>query len=1027
MNVSSWAIDRPLPAALIFVALCIAGILGFNALPVSKFPDIAFPTIKVTVNYPGATPTQLETEVTRRIEDTVASLADIRRMRSRVNEGVSITDIEFEFGRNLSDALDEVRDAVSRIRQDLPADIEEPVVSRMTVVGGTMLAYAVESSSMAPDELSWFVDDTVKKAVFSVPGVGSFNRIGGIEREVRVDLDPGALQAYGVSASTVSQQLARIQLERPGGRTTQGGQEQSIRTTGTVQTAADLADYPISLPDGRSVRLSTIAAVRDGYSDPRQAALLDGKPVVSFSVMRARGASELEVGGKIRELIDELRKEHPRIKFTEVTSSLEDTKASYSSSMIMLAEGALLAVIVVFLFLREWRATMVSAAALPLSIIPTFAVIHWFGFSLNFIVLLALAVVVGVLVDDAIVEVENIVRHRRMGKSPIQAARDAADEIGIAVIATSVTLAAVFLPTAFMPGIPGKFFREFGWTAAVAVLFSLLVARLLTPMMAAYLMTGEQKSHATPRWLERYLVWADKAIRHRRVTLALATVLFFLSLALVPFIPATLLPQDDLGRSLVNLEMPPGSRLEDTVRATEGARQRLIGMPELQNVFVTIGAQGQGEHGGDSTPEVRRASLTLRWNDRGDRDLSQVELEEQVRQRLQSLPGVRLSFQADGPGSVLQRLVSGSNPQTLADGARIIERGLKELQGIGNVTSSASLLRPEIVVTPDPARAADLGVSTTDIADAARVATSGDFRQRLAKLNLPERQIPIRVQLRPEALNDPALLKELRLPGRDGPVPLGVVATVEEASGPAQIDRYNRERTVTLTAELNGRPLGEVTQEFERLNVESKMPAGVKVSPGGDSEIFVELFGGFLLAMGIGVLCVYAVLLLLLNSATQPITILSAVPLAAGGAFGALLITQIELSMPALIGLVSLIGITTKNSILLVDYAVIAQRDHGLSLHEALMDACRKRARPVVMTTVAMAAGMMPIALGLGADANFRRPLAVSIIGGLLSSTVLSLIVVPAAYAAMASFTTRVRRWLGLKEKTASGALVQQQ
>jgi multidrug efflux pump subunit AcrB len=1029
INVSSWAIDRPLPAALIFVALCIAGLLGFHALPVSKFPDIAFPTINVTVNYPGATPTQLETEVTRRVEDSVASLADIRRMRSTVNEGVSVTRIEFEFGRDLSDALDEVRDAVARVRQDMPSDIEEPVVARQTVIGGTMLAYAVQSESLAPDELSWFVDDTVKKAVFSVPGVGSFARTGGIEREVRVDLDPGSLQAYGVSASTVSQQLARIQLERPGGRTTQGGQEQSVRTIATVQSAADLADYPISLPDGRTIRLSSIAAVRDGYSDPRQAALLDGLPVVSFSVLRARGASELEVGDEVRKVVAELAKQHPRVRFTEVTSSLEETEASYDSSMIMLLEGALLAVIVVFIFLRDWRATLVSAAALPLSIIPTFAVISWLGFSLNFIVLLSLAVVVGVLVDDAIVEVENIVRHRRMGKPPIQAARDAADEIGIAVIATSITLAAVFIPTAFMPGVPGKFFREFGWTAAVAVLFSLLVARLLTPMMAAYFLKGgEVEQHAPPAWLDRYLVWADKAIRHRRITLALATVLFFLSLALVPFIPATLLPQDDLGRSLLNIEVPPGSRLQDTVRATEEARKRLLNMPELKSVFTTVGAQSQGEHRGASIPEVRRASMTLRWADRSDRDLTQVELEAVVRKRLADLPGVRVSFQADGPGSSLQLLVSGSNPQTLADGARVIERGLKQLSGIGNVTSSAALLRPEVIVTPDPAKAADLGVSTTDIADAARVATSGDFRQRLAKLNLPERQLPIRVQLRPEALNDPALLKELRLPGRDGPVPLGVVATVEQSSGPVEIDRYDRERTITLTAELNGRPLGDVTREFGNLNVIAQVPAGVKVIPGGDSEIFVELFTGFLLAMGIGVLCVYAVLLLLLNSATQPLTILSAVPLAAGGAFGALLLTQIELSMPALIGLVSLIGITTKNSILLVDYAVLAQRDHGLPLHEALLDACRKRARPVIMTTVAMAAGMMPIALGLGADANFRRPLAVAIIGGLLSSTVLSLIVVPAAYAAMDSFTRRVRRLLGRqKPAAASTDLVQQQ
>ncbi|MCB1624314.1 MAG: efflux RND transporter permease subunit [Pseudomonadales bacterium] len=1026
MNVSRWAIDRPLPAALIFVGLCIAGLLGFRAIPVAKFPDIQFLTVTVTVNLPGATPSQLETDVTRRVEDAVSSIANIREIVSRVNEGVSTTSIVFELGHDLDRAQDEVRDAVTRTRSDMPAEIEEPIVQRITVVGGAMLTYAVQSDSMAPDELSWFIDDTVKKTVYGIRGIGGFSRTGGVEREVRVDLDPRALQAYGVPANTVSQQLARLQLERPGGRATQGGQEQAIRTLGTVGTAAELSDFPISLPDGRTVRLSAIAKVRDGNADPRQAALLDGKTAIGFQVFRSRGVDELKAGKQVRAAVAKLAAEHPRIKFTEVASSLEDTEASYESSMTMLVEGGLLAVMVVFLFLRDWRATWVSAAALPLSIIPTFAVIHWLGFSLNFIVLLALAVVVGLLVDDAIVEVENIVRHRRMGKTPIQAAREAADEIGVAVVATSVTLAAVFLPVAFMPGIPGKFFREFGWTAAIAVLFSLLVARMLTPMMAAYLMKGDDKPHATPRWVEWYLGWADKAIRHKRVTLGIATVFFVLSLAMLPFLPATFLPEEDLGRTSVQLELPPGTPLEETVRATEMARQRLGGIPELSNVFATVGASSSG-HGGDTVPEVRRANIILRWTPASDRKRSQQDLEKVVRERLSSLPGMRVSFASGGPGGQLQLKLAGNNSQALAEAAREVERGLKSIPGLGNVTSDAQLLRPELVVVPNPARAADLGVSTTDIADAARVATSGDYRQRLAKLNLPERQIPIRVQLQPEALNDPAMLRELRLPARGGPVPLGVVADVRLSSGPAQIDRYQRERNIQLNAELNGMPLGEAMRAMNALPIMRALPAGVRLVPAGDSEMFIDLFTGFAIAMGIGLLCVYAVLLLLLNSPTQPITILSAVPLSAGGAFGALLLTGQDLSMPALIGLISLIGIATKNSILLIDYAVMAQRDHGLSLHDALIDACRKRARPVIMTSVAMTAGMMPIALGFGADAAFRRPLALSIIGGLASSTLLSLVVVPAAYAAMASVTARVRRWFGRKEPVPSGKLVKQE
>ncbi|HPF25560.1 MAG TPA: efflux RND transporter permease subunit [Steroidobacteraceae bacterium] len=1027
MNVSRWAIDRPLPAALIFVGLCIAGLLGFNAIPVAKFPDIQFPTITVTVNLPGATPSQLESDVTRRVEDSVSSIANIRQIISRVNEGSSTTSIVFELGHDLDQAVDEVRDAVTRTRADMPVEIEEPIISRLTVVGGAMLTYAVQSDALAQDELSWFIDDTVKKTVFGIRGIGSFVRTGGVEREVRVDLDPRALQAYGVPANTVSQQLARLQLERPGGRATQGGQEQSIRTLGTVGTAADLADYPISLPDGRTVRLSAIAAVRDGNADPRQAALLDGETAIGFQVFRSRGVDELEAGREVRAQIARLAAEHPRVKFIEVASSLEDTEASYESSMIMLLEGGVLAVIVVFIFLRDWRATWISAAALPLSIIPTFAVIHWLGFSLNFIVLLALAVVVGLLVDDAIVEVENIVRHRRMGKSAIEAARDAADEIGVAVIATSVTLAAVFVPVAFMPGVPGQFFREFGWTAAIAVMFSLLVARMLTPMMAAYLMKGDDKPHTEPRWIGWYLGWVDKAIRHKRITLGIATVLFVLSLGLASLLSPNFLPEEDLGRTVVSLELPPGTPLQETVRATEMARQRLASIPELSNVFTTVGGAGAGEHGGDKSPEVRRASVTLRWSPANERERSQQELEVVVRERLANLPGMRVSFVSGGPGGSLALKLAGNNPQALVDAARMVERGMKSIPGLGNVTSSAALLRPEIVVVPNPARAADLGVSTTDIADAARVATSGDYRQRLAKLNLPERQIPIRVQLKPEALNDPTMLRELRVPATGGSVPLGVVADVLLSSGPAQIDRFQRERNIELNAELNGMPLGDAMQAVNALPVMQALPAGVRVIPTGDSEVFIDLFTGFAIAMGIGLLCVYAVLLLLLNSATQPITILSAVPLSAGGAFGGLLLMGLDLSMPALIGLISLIGIATKNSILLIDYAVMAQRDHGLNLHDALIDACRKRARPVIMTTVAMTAGMMPIALGLGADAAFRRPLAISIIGGLASSTLLSLVVVPAAYAAMDSVTARVRRLLGRDKLAESGVLVEQQ
>ncbi len=998
MNFSAWAINRPLPAIMVFVVLCVAGLWGFHKLPVARFPDIAFPMTTVTITQPGASPSQLETEVTRRVEDSVATIPNIKRVMSSVSEGVTTTTIEFVLDTDLATALDDTRDAVTRIRTDLPQDIQEPVVSKVDI-GGSLMTYAVVAPSLSADELSWFVDREISKAMYGVPGVAMVKRVGGVERQVRVDLDPNALQALGVTAGDVSQQLARIQVERAGGKAEQGGSQQVIRTIGTVADVDALRDYSISLPDGRAVRLSAVATITDGSADPTQAALLDGKPVVAFSLSRTRGSSEVEVAEGVEEALAALKAQHPGVEFKLVTTVIDETLRSYESSMTMLWEGALLALLVVWLFLRDWRATWVSAVALPLSIIPTFAVMYWFGFSLNIITLLALSVVVGILVDDAIVEIENIVRHLRMGKPPLEAARDAAAEIGTAVIATSLTLAAVFVPVAFMPGIAGKFFREFGWTAATAVLFSLLVARLLTPMMAAYVLKAQPETHSETRLMTWYLGWVDAALRHRARTLWIATGLFVASLAIVPLIPTTFIPFSDLGRSNLSLELPPGTTLQQTTALSEQARALLKDIPELEQVYTTVGSVlDLGDPGKAGVGEPRKSTLILDWGKADDRDRDQKTLERLARSKLASLPGVRVSYLSSEPGELMQLVLAGDDPQRLQEAATALDRDLRTLKGLGSVTSSASLLRPEIVITPDSARAADLGVATTDIAEAARIATSGDYVQRLAKLNLPERQIPIRVGFAESTLSQPALIGQLRVRGKNGPVPLAAVADISEGSGPSQISRYQRQRNITFSAELNGRPLGDVMQEVQALPSLKKLPDGVSFLNTGDAEVFVELFVGFLIAMGAGLICIYMVLLLLFNHALMPLTILTAVPLCAGGAFGALLLTQNLLSLPALIGLLMLIGIASKNSILLVDYAVIAEDEHGLSQHDALVDACRKRAQPVIMTTLAMGAGMLPIALGLSGDSSFRAPMAIAVIGGLITSTLLSLIVIPAAF-----------------------------
>jgi hydrophobe/amphiphile efflux-1 (HAE1) family protein len=1022
MNVSAWAIRRPLPAMMIFFVLCVAGLWGFHKLPVARFPDVAFPQVTVTVPQPGASPSQLETEVTRHVEDQVATLDGVKRVTSTVTEGASTTIIEFQLDTDLSDALDDTRAAVARIRSDLPQDIQEPIVNKVDI-GGSLLTYAVSSDRMGVDELSWFVDREVTRAMFGVRGVAKVARAGGVERQIRIDLDPDALQAYGVTAGEISQQIAASQDERPAGRAELQQAQQVIRAVGTVRSADALREFSIALRDGRSVRLGTLARITDGAADITQAALLDGKPVVAFAVSRTRGSSDLGVADGVEAAIAELERTHPHVRFRIVTSAVEAAERSYDSSMSMLWEGALLSLLVVWAFLRDWRATWISAVALPLSIIPTFAVMHFFGFTLNLITLLALSVVVGILVDDAIVEIENIVRHLRMGKTPLEAAREAADEIGIAVVATSMTLAAVFVPVAFMPGVAGKFFREFGWTAAAAVLFSLLVARLLTPMIAAHQLKPGGHEEKEGRLIRRYLELVDAALRRRWVTLVAAAVFFIGSVALVPLIPATFIPFSDLGRSNLSIELPPGARIENTVKVAEIARARLASIPELRQVYTVIGSSLDLSGPGNNRPggSARAATLVLDWGPAGDRDREQKQIEREVRERLSDLPGIRISFLSTEPGEVMQLVIAGDDPERLQEMADALARDLRTIGGLGSVSSSASLLRPELVIVPDPARAADSGVSTTDIAEAARIATSGDYTQHLAKLNLPERQIPIRVGFAQGALSNPALIGQLRVPGTHGPVPLSAVADIQEASGPSVISRFGRQRNITFTAELNGRPLGDVMAEVAELPTVKHPPPGVSFLNAGDAEVFVELFVGFLLAMAAGIACIYMVLLLLFNHALQPLTILTAVPLCAGGAFGALLVTQQMLSLPAMIGLLMLIGIATKNSILLVDYAVIAEEKRGMNQHDALIDACRKRAQPVVMTSLAMGAGMAPIALGLSSDSSFRAPMAVAVIGGLVTSTLLSLIVIPAAYTVVNDLGDWMRRKLrrGRAERTA--------
>lgn len=1000
MNISAWGIKNPIPAIMLFVMLSFAGVVSYQAMKVQQFPDLDLPTVIVSARLPGASPVQLEGDVARKIENSIASLQGLKHIYTKVQDGVVTMTAEFRLEKPVQEAVDDVRSAVARVRADLPGDLRDPEVNKLNVAATPILSYTISASNMDDEALSWFVDNELSKKLLSVKGVGKVARVGGVDREIRVELDPAKLQALNATVTDISRQLKLNQMEAAGGRSKLGGGEQAVRTVATVKTAAEIADMQLSLSDGRSMRLDQVATVSDSYAEPRSAALLDGKPVVGFEISRSRGASEVEVGAGVYAAFSAIKLKYPEIVLTEAFNFVQPVADDYKASLTMLIEGGLLAVLVVFLFLRNLRATFICAVALPLSVIPAFIGMSAFAFSINVVTLLALSLVIGILVDDAIVEVENIVRHLRMGKTPYQAAMQAADEIGLAVVATTFTLIAVFLPTAFMSGIPGKFFKQFGWTAAFAIFASLVVARVLTPMMSAYLlkpMTAAPADGATMRGYIRLSRWC---LEHRLITVIAAVLFLFGSIKLIPLLPTGFLPADDGSQTQVYLELPPGATLSQTKLAAEQARQLITPIAHIKTIYTAVGGGNAGSDAFTSSgaAETRLATLTITLDQRSMRPRKQV-IEDQIRSALLNLPGVRAKVGLGGSGEKYILMLSGDDSAALQSAAAAVTQDLRSVAGVGNIASSATLIRPEMIVRPDFNKAADLGVTSTAISETLRIATNGDYDFDLAKLNLSQRQIPVLVQLSEEARQDQTILQRLTVPGSKGPVMLAQVASFSLEGGPAVIDRYDRSRNVQIEVELSKLTLGDVTAAVKKLPSMQQLPAGVRQIEVGDAEVMTELFSSFALAMLTGVLCIYIVLVILFKDFLQPLTILVALPLSLGGAFVALLVAGKSFSMPSLIGLVMLMGIATKNSILLVEYAIVAQREHGLSRFEALLDACHKRARPIVMTTIAMGAGMLPIAAGWSAgDTSFRSPMAVAVIGGLMTSTLLSLLVIPAVF-----------------------------
>lgn len=1014
-NISAWAIRNPVPPIVLFIALTLAGIVSFTNLKVTQDPDVEFPAALVFISQPGAAPTEMETQVAQKVEAALRNINGVDEINSNVSEGSTRIFVLFAIGTPVDRGVNDVRDAVSNIRSELPDGILEPQVQRVDANDQAIAYISAEAVDMTLEELSWYVDNIVAKRLRAISGMATVERGGGVSREIRVMLDPAKLQAFGLTAAQVNNQLRQTNINAAGGRVEIAGAEQSIRVLGNAQSAFHLGDTQISTRSGQSVKLSDVATVRDLYGEQRSLTTMNGRQVLSFSIQRAKGASDVSVYEAAQAEMAKLTKENPKVKFTELYSSVGYTKGQYESSIAAMVEGAILAVVVVFLFLRDWRATIISAIAIPLSAIPTFWFLDLMGFSLNQISMIALSLVAGVLVDDAIVEIENIVRHMRMGKSAYQASIDAADEIGLAVLATTMAIVAVFLPVGIMPGVSGQFFKNFGLTVVAAVLFSLLVARLITPMIAAYFLKAHGKASHGEGWImDKYMATLRWSLENRWKTVGMGGLSFVLTIIMFVGIPPlgfksisfSLFPDIDFDYSSVNVEMVPGSTLDQTRKVTENVQALLKAAPEVDKAFA----------------DIRPAKASIYLTLRKDRDQSSIDFEKQWAERFAKLPDAHVSFRSQNGGFSGRDMtisLGGSDPVKLLSTATLIAEQMKGLKELTAPRVAGDLQRPEITIKPRLDLAASLGVTTAALSQSIRIATLGEIDQNAAKFSLSDRQIPIRVSLNEDSRRNLSTIENLPVPtATGGSVPLKTVAEIGFGAGPTVIQRSNQSRRISIGADLAVDPTtkkkfisSQAQAKIDELPAMKNLPVGIKTLKLGQSKIQDELAYNFLVAVISGVFLVFAVLVLLYRRVMPPFVNMGSLLLAPLGAALALRLAGMPISMPVMIGMLMLLGIVAKNSILVLDFA-LEEMDKGVDKFTAILDAGHKRAQPIVMTTVAMVAGMVPTAIALSGDGAWRQPMGVTVIGGLIVSTVLTLVIVPATFSLAVGFEQRVGPWL---------------
>lgn len=1030
-NISAWCIRNPVVPIVLFLGLTLAGIVSFMGMKVQDNPDIEFPVVIVQISQPGAAPTEIENQITQRVESAVRSIAGVDTLTSTASEGSSQTQVQFKIGQDINAAVNEVKNQVDQIRSDLPEGILEPQVFKVETSSNPIAYYAVVADDMTIEQLSWFIDDTIAKRLLTVPGMAEVSRSGGVNREIAVTLNPAKMTALGVTASQVNAALRQVNINAAGGKTEVAGSRQSVRVLGNAKTAYDLSQTEISLSSNRTVRLADVADVRDAYSELTSVAKFNGKGVVTFSFSRARGESDVSVyDGALEEMKKIEAEQGGKIHFELLFTSVTYTKDQYRSSMNAMVEGAVLAVVVVFLFLRDWRATIVSALAIPLSSIPTFWVLDLMGFTLNQMSLLALGLVAGVLVDDAIVEIENIVRHMRMGKTAYQAAIDAADEIGLAVVATTFSIVAVFFPVALMPGVSGQFFKNFGLTVVISVLFSLLVARMITPMVAAYFLQAHgEAEHGGGPWMDKYmkvLGWSldtSKAAAyraehprrrfrarlrdHRMWMMGIGMAAFALTIVMFASIPAQFFPDSDSDSSTVTIEMVPGTTLQQTERKVSEVVALLAKQQEVESQLAS----------------VREGRANIYVNLRPDRKRTSLDFERELTPQLQAVPDIRANFQAQGPsgpgggsGRPISIMLAGSDPELLQKTAQTLVDQMGTLPLLVAPRISADMRRPEVIIKPRLDLAANLGVTTQALSQVIRIATQGEIDQNSAKFSLSDRQVPIRVKLPEASRRDLSTIENLPVPtASGGSVPLSRVAEIGFGSGPTQIQRYNQSRRVFVGADLRpGVVKGDAMAAIAKLPIMKNLPQGVSNTAAGEDKFQAELMKNFGIAVASGILLVFSVLVLLYHRFISPLVNMGSLFLAPLGGLLAIWLMGQALSLPVFIGILMLFGIVAKNSILLIDFA-IEEMATGKDKLAAITEAGHKRAQPIIMTTVAMVAGMIPTAVSVGGDGGWRAPMGIVVIGGLTLSTALTLLIVPAGFSLADGVEKRIGPWLARK------------